>query len=106
MTKEQIKVLKRISKKPLYDYTNADKAEKEVIYYLANQGFIRYDQEADNRKKRLCVIKEEGRSALHDQKMAYLHWFVPLAVSIFAAIGGYREELALLLQAVMKLLKQ
>ncbi|WP_143322531.1 hypothetical protein [Clostridium sp. HBUAS56010] len=105
MTRKQTNILKRISKTNIYDYTNSDHSEKEIIHFLANRGFIHYESDLDNRKIRCCVIKEEGKTALHDQKMAYLHWFVPLAVSIFAAIGGYREELALLLQTIMKLWK-
>jgi hypothetical protein len=105
VTRKQTNILKRISKTDIYDYTNSDQAEKEIIYFLAHQGFIRYDSDPDDRKARRCVIKEEGKTAFHDQRKEYLHWFVPLAVSIFAAIGGYREELALLLQTIMKLWK-
>lgn len=103
MDKRQYKTLKAIQKSKIYDYTEKSKAETEIIHFLAKSGYIVY--QSDDCDGKLCAIKEEGRSALYDWRKERRRWFIPLVISILAAIGGYREELLLLIQAVGKLLR-
>lgn len=103
MDKRQYKMLKAIRKSKIYDYTDKPKGETETIHFLAKSGYIVY--QSDDCDRKLCAIKEEGRAALYDWRKDRRRWFIPLAISILAAIGGYREELSWLLQAVGKLWK-
>lgn len=101
MDKRQYKILKAIQKSKIYEYTEKPKSEAEIIHFLAKSGYIVY--QSDDYDRKFCAIKEEGRSALYEWRKERRRWFIPLVISILAAIGGYREELLLLIQAVGKL---
>lgn len=101
MDTRQYKTLRTIQKAGLYDYTVEGESVIEVVHFLAKSGYVVY-LDSDSGKQ-YCSIKEEGRAALYDWQKERRRWFIPIIVSLFAAIGGYREELHLLLQATAKL---
>lgn len=51
-------------------------------------------------------ITESGKVAMYEFEKDRNRWRIPLIISIFSAIGGYREELACIITTVGKLLKQ
>jgi len=57
-------------------------------------------------QKKLCRITQAGKAALYEWWMQRYSIKVPIAISIFAAIGGYRQELALVIQAIEMLWKR
>ena len=105
MDKKQYKLLKKISKVNTFDYSDFDDENKEVIVYFAKKNYVVYAADENDRKKHLCQITPNGRSALYEWKTSQRHWFIPVVISIFAAIGGYRSEIYQIVQALMKLWK-
>lgn len=103
MDRRHLKVLVEIRDTGKYEYTSDPEWKVNVIHYLARQNFIYYQTDDLESKKRYCIIQEEGMAAIYDWRKERRRWFIPMAVSIFAAIGGYREELRLLLQAASSL---
>ncbi|MBQ8797192.1 MAG: hypothetical protein IJZ56_03240 [Oscillospiraceae bacterium] len=99
MDRRQLKVLVEIRDTEKYEYTTDPDWKVNIIHYLARQGYIYYHSDDLLSQNKYCFIKEEGRAAIYELHKERRRWFIPMAVSIFAAIGGYREELRLLLQA-------
>lgn len=103
MDKRQSKILVEIRDAVEYEYT-ADPAWKvEIIHYLARQNYIFYISKDFDSVRKYCAIREEGRAAVYDWYRERRRWFIPMIVSVVAAIGGYREELILLLRAARSL---
>lgn len=103
MDKRQLKILVEIRDAGEYEYT-ADPAWKvEIIHYLARQNYIFYISKDLYSGRKYCAIREEGRAAVYDWYRERRRWFIPMIVSVVAAIGGYREELILLLRAARSL---
>ena len=100
MDHRQLRFLVEIRDSEKYEYTADPEWKVNVIHYLAEQNYIRYHVEDLESTRKYCVIKEEGRAAIYDWYKERRRWFIPMAVSIFAAIGGYREELIRFLQAI------
>lgn len=109
MDKPQYKTLKKINKSKLYEYTNSNDEEFEIIRFLAGCGYIRYEDDENETsrrpEKKLCRTTQAGKAALYDWWMQRYSIKVPIAISIFAAIGGYRQELALVIQVIEMLWK-
>ena len=105
MDKPQYKLLLSIKRSQKYDHTIANESEKKIIYYLANLGYISFGSDLDDGKSEYCQIEEPGNAALYEWRKERRRWFIPMSVSLFAAIGGYREELSLALQALQQLLR-
>ena len=100
MDHRQLRVLVETRESGVYEYTTDPEWKVNVIHYLADQNYIYYHVEDLETTRKYCVIKEEGRAAIYDWYKERRRWFIPMAVSIFAAIGGYREELIRFLQAI------
>lgn len=105
MNKHQYKLLKKICKTEMYDYTNDSKEHKEIIIYLAKENYLIYCSVDDDDRKHLCKITQKGKSALYEWKSSKRRWEIPVIISIFAAIGGYRKEIYLIAQAIANILK-
>lgn len=103
MDHRQLRVLTEIRDSEKYEYTADPDWKVNVIHYLARQNYIYYHSEDLNSPRKYCIIKEEGRAAIYEWYKERRRWFIPMAVSVFAAIGGYREELRLFLQAASSL---
>ena len=103
MNKKQCKVLEQIEESGMYDYTADPEWKVDIIRYLDRQKYIYYRTEDGQFGHKYCGIREEGKAAISEWHKERRRWFIPMVVSIFAAIGGYREELTLLLQAAQSL---
>lgn len=103
MDRSQYKVLREIKSAKLYEYLADPEEKREIIRYLGDQGYIAYKSDSQTHKPRYCYIREKGKDALYDWKMIHRHRRLPLVISLFAAIGGYRQELAWLIQAAVSL---
>lgn len=109
MEPRQYRMLKKIEKAQMYDFRNASEKEREIITYIANEGYIIYevdDNDPPRARTHLCRIRQEGRAALYEWKVDKLYRLVPTYLAIFAAIGGYREELALIVRVLARLWRQ
>lgn len=109
ISKDTEKLLKLFSKRTSIPDSELKKYNEKSVdtlitkKYIANH-FIEY---TDNRFAKYSdyYITEDGKAYLYHQKSERRHFIVPLIISIIAAIGGYRQELALLLHSITKLLK-
>lgn len=109
MEPKQYRALKKIKKSKIYDFKNATEEEKEIIAYLGHEGYITYEMDNNDPPRtptHLCVIRQEGRAALYEWKVDKIYRLIPTYLAIFAAIGGYRKELALLAQVLTRLWRQ
>lgn len=100
MDHRQLRVLTEIRDAGKYEYTTDPEWKVNVIHFLARQDYIYYHIDDLDSSRKYCIVKEEGRAAIYDWYKERRRWFIPMAVSVFAAIGGYREELTRLLQAI------
>ena len=105
MDKPQYKLLLKIKRSQKYDHTKCIELERKKIYYLANQGYVSFGSDRDDGMAEYCQIEEPGNAALYEWKKERRRWFVPMVVSVVAAIGGYREELAAIAKAIGQLWK-
>ena len=102
----QRKILKKIKRVPKFDYTEASSATIDVIHFLAKCGYVVYqNEELPERILKFCKITSSGYAALNEHRTSLLKWWIPVVISIFAAIGGYRQELSWLLRELLQLLK-
>ena len=88
-----------------YRYTQKRKPKKDIVYYLASLNYISFGSYRDDGQAEYCQITEKGKDALYQWRQERRRWFIPVAISVFASIGGYREELALIAQAIKQLWK-
>lgn len=103
MDHRQLRVLAEIRDAEKYEYTTDPEWKINVIHYLAGQNYIYYQTDDLESQRRFCIIKEEGRAAIYDWRKNRINTRLSLGIAIFAAIGGYREELALIAQAARQL---
>lgn len=100
MDHRQLRVLVEIRDSKVYEYTLDPEWKVNVIHYLARQNYIYYHTDDLKSTRKYCIIKEEGRAAIYDWYKERISTRLSLGIAIFAAIGGYREELALIVQAI------
>ena len=105
MDKRHYKILRKIKKSKKYFHTEQSDEIKSIVYYLSKRGFIIFCSDNAFGTDAYCMISESGKAELYKFKTDQRRWFIPILISIFAAIGGYREELLLLLRAAAKLWK-
>lgn len=103
MDKQQLHVLVEIRQAGKYEYTHDPDWKVSIIHYLANQGFIYYHSDDLLSQNKYCYIKEEGRAAIYDWYKERRSTRLSLGIAVFAAIGGYREELASIIRAISSL---
>ena len=87
---KQYKLLNRISKTNLLEYTNLTESELSIIYFLASQKLIIYksDPENDTRasKRKFCQITQEGYAAIYLFKVERFHFWIPSVIAFIALI--------------------
>lgn len=109
MEPRQYRTLKKIEKSKMYDFKNASEEEREIITYLGQKGYMTYesdDNDPPRAKTHLCRIRQEGRAALYEWRVDKIYRLIPTYLAIFASVGGYRKELALIIQVLGKLWRQ
>lgn len=100
MDHRQLRVLVEIRESEVYEYTTDPEWKVNIIHYLAGQNYIYYRTDDLESLRKYCVIKEEGRAAIYEWHKDRINTRLSLGIAVFAAIGGYREELALIVQAI------
>lgn len=105
MDKPQCRTLLQIKIVGKYRYTQKRELRKNIVYYLASLNYVSFGSDRDDGQAEYCQITEKGKDALYQWRQERRRWFIPVAISVFAAIGGYREELLRLLQAIGSLWK-
>lgn len=103
MDKRQLRVLVEIRQAGKYEYTHDPDWKVSIIHYLASHGFIYYHSDDLLSQTKYCCITQEGRAAIYDLYKERRSTRISLVISVFAAIGGYREELALIIRAISSL---
>lgn len=85
---------------------------KEIFNYLANNKFIslRTASNSKDDKGYECLYLEDsahlvptmlGNEIIENDHRQNIQWIITTAIAVFAAIGAYREELALVIQAIL-----
>lgn len=117
LSPNQLKMLKKIKRLGDLNCSHLSEQELAVIKFLRSEGLLDAKTkdgffpfgsgQVSKIEIQLISVKisENGKAYLSELKADKIHWLVPIIISIFAAIGAYRQELALLLQAIEQLLK-
>ncbi len=110
MEPRQYKMLSRIRKAEIYDFGNDSEEERSIVRYLLHQNYIKYipidDDEPVFTAPHRCKITQEGKAALYEWRVDKLYRLAPTYLAIFASVGGYREELALIVRVLARLWRQ
>lgn len=117
LSPNQLKVLIKIKRLGDLNCSHLSEQELSIIKFLRSEGLIDAKTkdgifpfgtgQISKIEIELISVKisEAGKSYMSELNTDRIHWLVPVIISIFAAIGAYRQELALLLQAIAQLLK-
>lgn len=109
LSKEQLRLLKKIKRSECFDLLALPQKLQDDVWFLISKKYVIHHggvNENDNYTKQLfCKITPLGRAALSQIFRENRHWFIPVIISVFAAIGAYRQEIALIIQAIMNLMK-
>lgn len=97
MDKSQYKTLKKVNDAKLYEYTNSTDEEIEIIHFLAQCGYVRYETDENETsrrmKKKLCRTTQLGKSYIGDQKQNKVDKWVPYiittTISVLALLKSY-----------------
>ena len=109
-----VKVLKDLSKSEYIAYEDVVDEYKQRLNELVDLGYatqytIQHPTMAEGFLLLICKINTAGtvyiKDYLKQRRRENCRFWIPAIVSIVALIGGYREELAWLLQAIMQLWK-
>lgn len=100
VSKEQLRFMHIVKRKKEYIYNRSD---IEIVMYLCQKGLLIQYTKASNLN--YCRLTETGKAYLDSRRAENRFRYLPIVISSFAAIGGYREEITAITQAVMKLVK-
>lgn len=80
---------------------------EQAISLLCNNGYLEkvIPYPTFNKMEFIYAITPKGKAYFEERRTKRIHFWIPTGISIFAAIGAYREEITILLQAIEKLLK-
>lgn len=117
LSPNQLKLLKKIERLGDFNCSHLSEQNLSVIKFLRSEGLLDAKTkdgvfpfgtgQVSKIEIELISVKisENGKAYLSEINADRIHWLIPVIISIFAAIGAYRQELALLLQAIVQLLK-
>lgn len=117
LDKTQLNLLNKIRKTGDYNCSNISESELSIIKYLRSEGFLTaktrdgFFPSGMHQGSRIEIellsvkLSETGKAYLAELHTDKTRWCIPLFISIFAAIGAYRAELAYILQKLAQLLK-
>lgn len=100
VSKEQLTFLKKVKRKGEYIYSSS---ERNMVVYLCQNNLL--TQYVKSSGLGYCSVTELGKAYLYSRHLENRFRSLPIAISLFAAIGGYREEISAIARVVMKLLK-
>ena len=117
LTFSQRHLLREIKRVGVYDCTTIDNKTMARVRFLHSNGLL------DAKTKTHVIptgngmqtvhgdilsvhISEAGRAYLSELLKDNVRWRITTAIAIFAAIGAYREELNLIIQAIVKLFER
>lgn len=103
VTKTQYRKLCRIQNTTYYSTKDFD-THKNLYYFLCQHGYIRQIHR-DEKFQHYFQITEKGNLEIELFRSDKIRWRITTAIAIFAAIGAYREELALIIKAILKLIE-
>lgn len=110
LSKEQIKLLRKIKRSKYFNMTQLPKPVQDDIWFLISQNYvIQYEEidASDNHTGQLiCNITPSGKAALSERYREDRHWFVPVGISIIALIKSFLPEIVLGVELLLKLLTQ
>lgn len=86
----QYKMLKRISKYNLFEYTDFSDDESEIIKFLADQGFVAYTADPNTESrisyKKYCRITQSGYAEIYSFKVEHFRFWIPSVISLIALL--------------------
>lgn len=87
---KQLRLLKKIKKSSIYDYSNKKNLEIDTIYYFKQCGYIICNEETnvygEPTGKKTCTISPAGINYLNLSKRDTLRWMIPNILSVIAII--------------------
>ena len=95
LSKQHIKILKRIKNNKLIRETKPNK-DLDYLYENGYIEIIEYDKLNDYYAQ--PYLTEKGKAKLYSIRQNNLKFLIPLVISIIALICSFKEELILLLQ--------
>lgn len=104
MNKEQIKLLRKIKKCGLFDYSDLSADERDILFYLRKQNFITASGNP-NGGRPLYKITELGRAELFSLRQKSFRIWTPIIISLIALIKSFLPELTCLMKSITQLLK-
>lgn len=87
MNKEQIKLLRKIKKCGLFDYSNLSADEREILFYLRKQNFITASGNP-NGGRPLYKITELGRAELFSLRQKSFRLWIPILINTIISIAA------------------
>ena len=87
MNKEQIKLLRKIKKCGLFDYSDLSADERDILFYLRKQNFITASGNP-NGGRPLYKITEPGRAELFSLRQKSFRFWTPIIISNIIAFAA------------------
>ena len=87
MNKEQIKLLRKIKKCGLFDYSNLSADKRDILFYLRKQNFINASGNP-NGGRPLYKITELGRAELFSLKQKSFRLWIPIFINTIISIAA------------------
>lgn len=87
MNKEQIKLLRKIKKCGLFDYSGLSANERDILFYLRKQSFVTAGGNP-NGGKPLYKITELGRAELFLLRQKSFRFWIPIIISNINAFAA------------------
>lgn len=111
LSDKQLKLLKLINRKPDCNFLSASDSVKARLYYLKSKNLISILYSSENKDvmaeatKCTCKVTELGEAYLFGTRSNDRRWLITLIISIFSAIGAYREEMFSIILSIVQILK-
>lgn len=87
MNKEQIKLLRKIKKCGLFDYSDLSADERDILFYLRKQNFITANGNP-NGGRPLYKITEFGRAELFSLRQKSFRLWIPIFINTIISIAA------------------
>lgn len=111
---QQYRMLKRIRRYKKLDTSKLSEEELEICDFLVSNNFLVASssraEEIANHTEYVNIVAEsyaitqEGCAQIYAFASKFRKWWIPVVISLLAAIGGYREEISLLISWLRQLL--
>lgn len=102
LSKKQYKMLCEIKKRGGIFNRPLSTEEKEICKYLSKLGCLYFITTPSSKKT--VQLTQFGETQIYAFRSTFYKWWIPVIISMLAAIGAYREELLTVGRALLQLL--